>query len=296
MKTLLISTAIAALAVTTPAHAQVLGGGGLGGMIGGTLNSQGSLGGTLSAPTRTVGSATRGTADASTKTKGSKSIDSRSGSVATNGSSEAGINGTVAQATRGPLGSNAATGSASGSGSGSGSANANAQLIGTDQVRTTVSSAAGTAGQKIAHARRTANGAVSVATTGGASATGVLKGSADSMAGMTAGLTSAQLAAAGSAAAQANGAIAVARGTPVSDPSGDTLGTVRQVVSDARGQLEQVLVDVDGMSALLPADNFSASGNVLISAMSEGEIRHVAEQQAPEQQAGEQQVEEPAAQ
>lgn len=288
MKTLLISTAIAALAVTTPAHAQVLGGGGLGGMIGGTLNSQGSIGGTLSTPTRTVRSATRGTADASAKTQGSKSVDTRGGRVATNGSSEAGIAGTVAQATRATLGSNAATGSASGSASGSGSANV--QLIGTDQVRTAANSASGTAGQTIAQSRGTAHGAVNAGTTVAAAATGPLHGSADGMAGLATKLTGARLAAVGSAAASANGAIAIAGGTPVSDADGDTLGTVRQVVSDARGRIEQMLVDVDGMSALLPATNFSASGNVLVSAMSEGEIRHVAEQLAAEQQA-----EEPAA-
>lgn len=86
----------------------------------------------------------------------------------------------------------------------------------------------------------------------------------------------------GQLAAQADGAFAIASGTPVSGPDGNTMGAVGQVVADGSGQIEQILVSVEGMNALLPAGNFSVSGNALVSAMSEGEIRQLAEQQAEE--------------
>ena len=66
---------------------------------------------------------------------------------------------------------------------------------------------------------------------------------------------------------------------PVLSPSGERIGRVRQVVSNARGEAEQVLVKVDGKLATLPASNFSASGNGVISTMGEGEIKHAADQQ-----------------
>lgn len=277
MKTFFISTAIVALAAAAPAHAQLLGGGGgIGGMIGGTLGGQGTISGPLRAPTETVRSATRSTVDATANAQGSKSVDTRSGSVAANGSADAGIAGTVTQATQAPMGNIAGSGSANGSASGSGSANA--QLIGTDQVRSTVGSAIGTTSNVAAQARGTVAGATDTATNIAGSAAGNAQGSATGMTNLTVG----QLAAAGSAAAQADGAFAIAGGTPVSGPDGNTLGTVSQVVADASGQVEQVLVDVDGMSALIPAGNFSASGNALVSAMSEGEVRQVAAEQAEE--------------
>ena len=88
-----------------------------------------------------------------------------------------------------------------------------------------------------------------------------------------------QLAAAASAASQAQGAFAVTKGTPVFGPDGDKIGKVRQVFSNAGGQVEQLLVKVDGEKAMLPASNFTASGSGVVSAMSEAEITQVAEQQ-----------------
>ncbi|MBB3991688.1 hypothetical protein [Croceicoccus naphthovorans] len=125
-----------------------------------------------------------------------------------------------------------------------------------------------------------AQGSVSGATNTAANVAGNVAGSAQGSANGMTGLATGQLAAAGSAAAQADGAFAIASGTPVSGPDGNTLGAVSHVVANAQGQVEQVLVNVDGMNALLPAGNFSASGDALVSAMSEGEVRQVAEQQA----------------
>lgn len=277
MKTFFISTALVALAAANPAQAQLLGSsGGLGGMIGGTLNGPGSIGGPLGSTTGTMRSATRGTVDATAKARGGKSIDRRSGSVAVDGSADAGIAGTVTHAAQAPIGNLAGTSTASGSASGSGSARA--QLIGTDQVRSIRNSTAGTASSVAGQAKGTAGSAASTASNIASGAAGSAQASAIGMTGLAVG----QLAAAGSAAAQANGAFAIASGTPVSGPDGDTLGMVREVVADAHGQVEQVLVEVDGMTASLPASNFSASGDALVSTMSAADIRHVAQQQDTE--------------
>ena len=89
----------------------------------------------------------------------------------------------------------------------------------------------------------------------------------------------APLAAAGSAAAQGQGAFAVTQGTPIFAPDGDRIGRVRQVVADAHGNVQQVLVRVDGETASLPASYFQASGSGLISVVGEGQIKRMAEQQ-----------------
>jgi hypothetical protein len=48
----------------------------------------------------------------------------------------------------------------------------------------------------------------------------------------------------------------------------------------ANGVVTQVLVDVGSRVAALPADNFSVSGDALVSAMSRAEVRKEAQQQA----------------
>lgn len=53
-------------------------------------------------------------------------------------------------------------------------------------------------------------------------------------------------------------------------PDGDRLGKVRGVIADSRGQVQALLVKVDGKMATLPAANFSGRGNALVSAMGEG--------------------------
>lgn len=277
MKTFLISTALVALAAANPAQAQLLGGGGgLGGMIGGTLNGQGSIAGPLRAPIESVRSATRGTVDATAKAKGSKSIDRRSGKVAADGSADAGIAGTVSHAAQAPTSSFGGTSTASGSASGSGSASA--QLIGTDQVRSAMNSTVATATGVTLQAKSTAGGAAGTASNIAGGAAGTAQGSANQTTGLAAG----QISAAGSAAAQANGAFAIAGGTPVSDPDGNMLGTVSEVFADAHGRVDHLLVNVDGKTAMLPAGNFSASGDALVSTMSRAELGQVAEQQAEE--------------
>ena len=108
---------------------------------------------------------------------------------------------------------------------------------------------------------------------------GSLQGSAAGSASGASLLTSGLLAASGSLAAQGQGSFAVDKGTPIFDASGDKIGSVRGVVADARGQIQQLLVKVDGERALLPAGNFQVSGEALISAMGESQIKRMANQQ-----------------
>ncbi len=62
-------------------------------------------------------------------------------------------------------------------------------------------------------------------------------------------------------------------------PDGDRLGKVRGVIADSHGQVQALLVKVDGATATLPAANFSGSGNALVSAMGEGQIKDAAASQ-----------------
>ena len=76
------------------------------------------------------------------------------------------------------------------------------------------------------------------------------------------------LAAAGSGAASGDGAFAVTPGMPVISPQGAPVGKVRQLVSDSRGRVEQVIVEAKGRQFAVPAANLAASGNALV--MGEG--------------------------
>jgi len=51
------------------------------------------------------------------------------------------------------------------------------------------------------------------------------------------------------------------------------------VITDGRGEVQSLLVKVDGEQASLPAANFTGSGNAVMSAMGEGQIKQVARQQ-----------------
>ncbi|MFA7585914.1 MAG: hypothetical protein WCY11_06925 [Novosphingobium sp.] len=51
------------------------------------------------------------------------------------------------------------------------------------------------------------------------------------------------------------------------------------MITDGRGEVQSLLVKVDGEQASLPAANFTGSGNAVMSAMGEGQIKQVARQQ-----------------
>ena len=87
------------------------------------------------------------------------------------------------------------------------------------------------------------------------------------------------LAAEGTAAAQAAGAFAVEKGMTVRDATGEKVGKVRQVATDASGRVQALVIATKEGAATLPAANFSGSGNVLISAMQQSQVNSVAQDQ-----------------
>ena len=66
----------------------------------------------------------------------------------------------------------------------------------------------------------------------------------------------------------------------IQSAKGKTIGSVRNVETDAHGKVQSLLVEVDSRTAMLPADNFSVNGGALVSAMGSGQITKTAKQQA----------------
>ena len=266
MKTIYLSGAIAILAIAAPAtaHAQLLGGsGGIGGALGGRGAIGGTIGSKLGASPDSLRSTTRGAANTTTNVQGSRSVDTNTGSVATNGSVDTATSASTAQMLDTPLAGltgNAATGS-----SASVNGGVNAQLVATDRIGSTLDAATATAGAAV-------DGTAQIVTD--------MAATAQFMAGSTASATGNRLAAVGSAAANAAGSIAIAPAMPVTATDGQTLGTVSQLIVDARGYVEYALVDLNGLTAQLPAGNFSAQGDALVSTMGEAEVRQLAEDQS----------------
>lgn len=273
-------SAAALIAIANPAQAQLIGGGGLGGVLGGSgSGSAGStLGGIGSLPR--VDSSTIGSVSGSGEARASKKVDRRSGKVDASGSGSAQGNGSLGQTLDAPLGRTGASGNASGNAAGSG--NASAQLIGTDAVRSTVGNARDRAAGAVGSTRdRASNTVQAVRSTAGngLAASGNAAGNASGNAAGTASGGNSFLALAGSAAGNAAGSFDVQKGTTLFDMNGEKLGKVRQVVTDARGTVRELVVKVDGETATLPASAFSTDGSLLLTAMSEGQIKSVAQQQ-----------------
>lgn len=258
----------ALLMTTAPAHAQLVGGlgGSLGGSLGGTLNGAGSIG-SIGSTIDSVRSSTSGTLDGAASSSGGQSVDRKSGKVHADRNASASGSGGMGELISSPSGF--LGGSASGNGSASGSGNADAQLLGTDAAR---SAASGARGQASGAASGAAN-TLGALTSGAGSASGNLAGSG---AGNAAG-SSGPLAFAGDGAG--SGGFTITKGAPVFAPDGDKIGKVREIFTNGRGQIQQLLVNVDGSKVLLPASNFSANGSGVVSAMTEGEIKKTGEQQ-----------------
>lgn len=285
MKTLFLATAAALAFCAAPASAQILGGsgglggtlggggslGGLGGTIGG--NGSGTLGSTIERVRQPVTTATRADGDA----RASSRVDRRSGRADAGGEANASGGTTLDKASR-PL---SLGGGAAGSGSASGSATAD--LVGTDDVRSVTESSAGTLRGAATTTRdlagRTRDRATSAVGTLG-SAAGSVSGNG-SASGSASGLAGTDfLALRGSAAADAVGGFDVAPGMDVTDVRGRTIGAVRDVVTDARGRVQAVRMEVGKRLATIPVGNFSGSGDVLVSAASKGEIKDLAKEQS----------------
>lgn len=73
----------------------------------------------------------------------------------------------------------------------------------------------------------------------------------------------------------------VAPGMPVMTPEGASLGKVRQVVANGRGEIEQVVVKQGKVTRTLPAGMFSASGNALVAGNASGNAVADSAQPAP---------------
>ena len=273
MKKLIVSTLAIALITAAPASAQLLGGsGGLGGGLGG------SMGSTLGSDTigRTTGTVT-GKGGVTSSTRIDRKVDTRSGQIAADTDSSSTANGSLIGAA--DLPNNAVTGSANGSASSSANGGANASLIGTDAIRSTTGQVVGTARNTIGSAKSAASGAASNAanrTSGLGSLNGSAAGSGNGMAMGDLG----QLAASGSTAANARGMFAVAPGMPIEDPKGRIVGYVQSVKQSGAGVVQSVIVESGNRTAELPAANFAGSGDVLVTAMTKGELKKASKSQA----------------
>lgn len=265
-----------AFAVSTPASAQLLGGGGgLGGGLGGDLT--GSI-------QRTTGSMTgRSTGSI----QGEEQVDRKSGRVrgsgTAQGSSNSSINGGSTLLDR-PV-----SGEANGGANASKSGSVDAQLIGTDTVRNlgqdsvghargAVDTMRGTAGSTMGRVGSTTGNAIGAAPALG-SLTGSATGNGSAMGqGMGSGGLG-QLAAAGSAAANGAGMFAIEPGMPIEDPKGRVIGYVQQIKQTKQGVVQAVTVEVGDRVATIPAANFSGSGEALVTGMTRGELRSAAKEQ-----------------
>lgn len=294
MKTITFAAAAALTVFALPAQAQLIGGGGLGGglgggvggVLGGSGSASSSMGGLPRIDRSSIGSI--GSVDATGEARASKKVDRRSGKVDASGSGSAQGNGALGQTLDTPFAS--ATGSSSASGSASGSGSASAQLIGTDQVRQTVGGARDRAAQAVGTARDRTGGAMQGVRDRAGNALGGVGSAAGSANGSGSGSGSASgnagfLALAGSAAGQGSGAFEITKGTTLFDMNGEKLGKVREVVADGRGKVRELIVKVDGETARLPSSAFSTDGSLLLTAMSEAQIKSVADQQDAAQKA-----------
>lgn len=284
MRKILIMTTALMLAAA-PAHAQLLGGGlggglggSLGGSIGGTLGSAGSAGSTVDS----VRSSTSGRLRGAGSTSGSQTVNRKSGQAHADRNASAAGGGDLSQAVGAPT--RVIGGNASGNASANGSGSLDAQLIGTDAMRGAAQSARGTASGAAQSASGTAGGTSSgaLASVGGltSSLTGTLSASGGASGSGGGAGSLGPVGGAGNASGAGEGGFQVTRGMPVLAPDGDRIGKVRQLFTNGRGEVEQMLVKVDGATALLPASNFSASGNAVMSAMTEGQIQQAAQQQS----------------
>ncbi|QZH74112.1 MAG: hypothetical protein JY451_10145 [Erythrobacter sp.] len=256
MKIILSATAALAIAMSaTPACAQVLGGIGGGGGLGGALDT------TIGGVDRTVRSTTGGAFETRGSTRGRTRVDRREGRVEAERRADASVTGEAEQLLSSPLGDTSAQGSGSGSASGQGSASA--QLIGTDAVRETTAGIRSTATGTVASARGTAS-RVARSAGGIPSVSGGASGESEGSGNGSADLAGQALAVAGSGAASGNGVFGVSPGMPVLSPDGRQIGEVRQIVADRRGRVESLLVSAGDGRRMVPAGNFTAAGNGLI--------------------------------
>ena len=286
MKTILLATATALIAVANPASAQILGGisggssgGGSAGVLGGV--SMPSMPEPMSMPSRSADTVTRGSATGNASGSATKTINPRTGKANAQGSAQGSGSGSLTQNLNTPL--NSATATGSGSGSAAGSIGGDAQLIGTDAVRGTLHQTRDKAGNTVTTYRDHAGNFVTATrdkagnlVSSSSSVSGSASGSASSMfSGM-----SHNLALDGSAASNAAGSFDIKPGASLFDTNGEKIGKVREVFADGSGHVKGLLVKSGDTMALLPASSFAANGNALVTVLSAAQIASAGQGQA----------------
>lgn len=291
MKTLLFTSAVALIAIANPASAQILGGGGI---LGGSPIP--SIPTIPSLPTAPISAVTSGAVNAAANGSVTKSINPRTGSANATGAASGNAAASLVQTLDSPLASSAANAAASGNFASA--ASLDAQLFGTDAVRGTLSQTRDTAGNLvtafkdragnfvtatrdkagdlIVTTRDKAGNLLATASSVGGEVTASASGSAN---GMVSGLSH-NLALDGSAAGEAAGSFDVKPGTQLYDLSGEKLGKVKEVFADARGQVKGLLIKSGDTTALLPASDFAAKGEALVTTLSQAQIASTGEGQA----------------
>lgn len=267
-----------AFAVSHPAQAQLLGGGG---GLGGGLT--GGLGGSIERTTGSIMGSSTGSI------QGEKQVDRKSGRVRGSGSAQGSSSGSVTGGTT--VLDRPVNGTSSGSASASKSGSVDAQLIGTDALRSTAQDGVARGRGAIDNVRGTAGSAVGMThsamgnATGAASGAGSIAGHGSGMArGMASGGLG-QLVASGSAAANGAGMFAIEPGMAIEDAKGRTIGYVQSVKQTKDGVVQAVTVETGNRLATLPAANFSGSGDALITGMTKGELKSAAKEQEAAPQA-----------
>ena len=286
MKTLMFTTAAALIAIANPAHAQLLGGGGLPAIPSiPAMPSMPTIPSMPSVPTAPISSVTNAAAAATATTAANHSINTRSGSASANGSATGSGSGTLDQTLNTPLSKLNAAGA--GSANASGSAGTSASLIGTDAVRGVISQTSDAAGNTVTTVRDRAGSLVSTTRDKAGTLLSTVKQSAGSLSGSAAGSAqgsaagssssgfsglSQNLALAGSAAADGAGSFDVKPGMNLFDMDGEKIGKVREVFADAQGRIKGLVVKVEDTTATLPVADFAANGNALVTSMTESQI------------------------
>jgi sporulation protein YlmC with PRC-barrel domain len=70
-------------------------------------------------------------------------------------------------------------------------------------------------------------------------------------------------------------------GMPVMTPDGASLGEIREVVANGRGEVQQLVVQQGNVTRTLPAGMFSASGNAVIAGEAQGNANAGSPKPAP---------------
>lgn len=270
-----------AIAVSSPASAQLLGGGG---GLGGGLT--GGLGGSITRTTGTVTGSTTGSI------KGEKQVDRKSGRVRGSGQAQGSSNGSVTGGTE--ILDRSINTTNSGNASASKSGTVDAQLIGTDAVRSAAQDGVGRGRGAVDTVRGSVGSAVGMTHSAAGNASGAASGAgsiAGNGSGMAQGMANSgvgQLVASGSAAANGAGAFAIEPGMAINDAKGRTIGYVQSVEQTKNGIVQAVTVETGNRTATLPAASFSGSGDALVTGMTKGELNSVAKQQAAQSEKTEQ--------